>query len=168
MRRLTPALILVVLAAALVLNFWPKLELPGFGLDGGSRLVETKLGLDLVGGLQVEYQALPAGGKSPDAGAMATIKQIVENRVNNQGVTEPVVQTQVTDRIVVDVAACQGCGLCAAECPGGAITLECFTDEQMRAAVDGLLDTIAKTPRNFQHIMLPNRLIERNSVRDLR
>ena len=103
MRRLTPALILTVLAAALVLNFWPKLALPDFGPDGGSRLVETKLGLDLVGGLQVEYQALPAGGKSPDAGAMATIKQIVENRVNNQGVTEPVVQTQGTDRIVVEL-----------------------------------------------------------------
>jgi len=103
MRRMTPALILTVLAAALVLNFWPKLSLPGAGPDGASRLIETKLGLDLVGGLQVEYQALPAGGKSPDAGAMATIKQIVEARVNSQGVTEPVVQTQGSDRIVVEL-----------------------------------------------------------------
>ena len=100
---MTPALILTVLAAALVLNFWPKLSLPGVGPEGASRLVETKLGLDLVGGLQVEYQALPAGGKSPDAGAMATIKQIVEARVNSQGVTEPVVQTQGADRIVVEL-----------------------------------------------------------------
>ena len=103
MRRITPALILAVLAAALVLDFLPNLNLPGLGADGASRLVETKLGLDLVGGLQVEYQALPAGGKSPDAGAMATIKQIVENRVNSQGVTEPVVQTQGSDRIVVEL-----------------------------------------------------------------
>ena len=103
MRRFTPALILTVLAAALFLNFWPSLRLPGLGADSESRLVETKLGLDLVGGLQVEYQALPAGGKSPDAGAMATIKQIVENRVNSQGVTEPVVQTQGSDRIVVEL-----------------------------------------------------------------
>ncbi len=103
MRRITPALILVVIAAALIIDFWPSLKLPGLGADGASRLVETKLGLDLVGGLQVEYQALPAGGKSPDSGSMATIKQIVENRVNSQGVTEPVVQTQGTDRIVVEL-----------------------------------------------------------------
>jgi preprotein translocase subunit SecD len=103
MRKFTPALILVVLGAALVINFWPNLTLPGMGPDGESRVVETKLGLDLVGGLQVEYQALPAGGSSPDAAAMATIKQIVENRVNSTGVVEPVVQTQGTDRIVVEL-----------------------------------------------------------------
>ena len=103
MRRFTPVLILVVLAAALVIDFFPGLKLPGFGADGASRVVETKLGLDLVGGLQVEYQALPAGGKSPDAGSMATIKQIVENRVNSTGVAEPVVQTQGVDRIVVEL-----------------------------------------------------------------
>ena len=103
MRRFTPALILTVLGAALVLNFWPNLTLPGLGSDGESRVVETKLGLDLVGGLQVEYQALPAGGKSPDAAAMGTIKQIVENRINTTGVVEPVIQTQGTDRIVVEL-----------------------------------------------------------------
>ncbi|HSW42412.1 MAG TPA: protein translocase subunit SecD, partial [Patescibacteria group bacterium] len=98
-----PAVILAVLAAALVLNFWPNLTLPGMGPGGEDRVVETKLGLDLVGGLQVEYQALPAGGRSPDAAAMATIRQIVENRVNAQGVAEPVVLTQGTDRIVVEL-----------------------------------------------------------------
>jgi len=103
MRRITPILILAVLAIALVLNFWPNLTLPGFGADGEPRQVETKLGLDLVGGLQVEYQALPVDGKSPDAAAMATIKTIVENRVNTTGVAEPVVQTQGTDRIVVEL-----------------------------------------------------------------
>jgi preprotein translocase subunit SecD len=34
---------------------------------------------------------------------MATIKQIVENRVNSTGVVEPVVQTQGSDRIVVEL-----------------------------------------------------------------
>ena len=103
MRRITPLIILAVLAVALVVNFWPNLTLPGLGPEGGSRVGETKLGLDLVGGLQVEYQALPVGDKSPDAGAMATIKTIVENRINTTGVVEPVVQTQGSDRIVVEL-----------------------------------------------------------------
>lgn len=103
MRRFTPVLILVVFAVALVIDFWPNLTLPGVGPDRESRTIETKLGLDLVGGLQVEYQALPVDGQSPDAGAMSTIKQIVENRINTTGVVEPVVQTQGTDRIVVEL-----------------------------------------------------------------
>ena len=103
MRRITPILILVVLAVALVINFWPNLTLPGIGSNSEPRTVETKLGLDLVGGLQVEYPAMPVNGQAPDAGAMATIKTIVENRVNSTGVAEPVVQTQGTDRIVVEL-----------------------------------------------------------------
>jgi preprotein translocase subunit SecD len=103
MRRITPLIILAVLAVALVVNFWPNLTLPGLGPQGEPRPVETKLGLDLVGGLQVEYQALPVGDKSPDAGAMETIKTIVENRINTTGVVEPVVQTQGSDRIVVEL-----------------------------------------------------------------
>jgi preprotein translocase subunit SecD len=103
MRRFTPLLILGVLAVALVIDFWPNLTVPGAGPDREPRVIETKLGLDLVGGLQVEYQALPVDGKSPDAGAMATIKQIIENRVNTTGVAEPVVQTQGVDRLVVEL-----------------------------------------------------------------
>jgi preprotein translocase subunit SecD len=103
MRRLTPLLILGVLVAAGVANFWPNLSLPGLGPEGQPRPVETKLGLDLVGGLQVEYRALPAGGRSPDAGAMETIRQIVENRVNAMGVAEPIVHTRGADRIVVEL-----------------------------------------------------------------
>ena len=103
MRRFTPFLILGVLVVALIIDFWPNLTLPGVGADSEPRNVETKLGLDLVGGLQVEYRAIPVDGKSPDAGAMETIKQIVENRVNTTGVVEPVVVTQGVDRIVVEL-----------------------------------------------------------------
>jgi heterodisulfide reductase subunit A-like polyferredoxin len=39
---------------------------------------------------------------------------------------------------VIDPAGCQGCGACVAECPGKAITLQHFTDQQIIAKTDAL------------------------------
>ena len=104
MRRTTPIIILVIGVLFLIVDFWPKLTIPNFGdPNGGTRVVDTKLGLDLVGGLEVVYSLQPAGGKEPDAGALATTKTIIENRVNSTGVAEPIVQTEGTDRILVDL-----------------------------------------------------------------
>jgi len=102
MRRTGPILILVIGLLALFVDFFPRLRVP-FGGDGGPRLVETKLGLDLEGGLRVEYQALPVGDRAPDAEALGVIRDIVERRVNQTGVSEPVVTTQGTDRVVVEL-----------------------------------------------------------------
>jgi len=102
MRKTGPILILVIGLLALFVDFYPRLRLPDFG-GGGTRTVETKLGLDLEGGLRVEYQAQPAGGSSPDAAAMNVIRDIIERRVNGSGVAEPVVTTQGTDRVVVEL-----------------------------------------------------------------
>ncbi len=38
----------------------------------------------------------------------------------------------------IEPTACQGCGTCSAQCPAGAISLQSFTDQQIRAAVSGL------------------------------
>jgi protein-export membrane protein SecD len=104
MRRAGPFLILIIGLAALVLDFWPGLRLPSFsGSSTANRVVETKLGLDLEGGVRVEYQALPVHGVAPDADAMNTIKDIIERRVNGIGVSEPQVVTQGTDRVVVEL-----------------------------------------------------------------
>ena len=104
MRRFLPALIIIVLLLALAIDFWPGLKLPVIGDQGGGpRVLETKLGLDLQGGLRVEYQALPVDGKAPDAAAMATIRDIIERRVNSTGVSEPVVAVHGTDRVVVEL-----------------------------------------------------------------
>src|ERR1035437_6712204 len=102
MRRTTPIIIVVLAAFFLIVDFWPKLTIPNFGdPNGGTRVVDTKLGLDLVGGLEVVYSLQPAGGKEPDAGALATTKTIIENRVNSTGVAEPIVQSEGTDRIQI-------------------------------------------------------------------
>jgi heterodisulfide reductase subunit A len=39
---------------------------------------------------------------------------------------------------IIDPAACRGCGACVAECPGKAIALKHFTDEQILAKTDAL------------------------------
>jgi preprotein translocase subunit SecD len=104
MRRAAPYLIVIIGVLALVLDFWPGLKLPAFGdPNGANRVVETKLGLDLQGGFRVEYQALPKDGKVPTAGDLSTIRNIIERRVNSTGVAEPVVQTQGSDRVVVEL-----------------------------------------------------------------
>jgi preprotein translocase subunit SecD len=104
MRKAGPILILLIGILALIIVFFPGLRLPDSqSADGTWRLVETKLGLDLQGGLRVEYQALPVEGKAPTPGDMSVIKDIVERRVNTTGVSEPVVQTQGSDRVVVEL-----------------------------------------------------------------
>jgi len=104
MRKAGPILILLIGVFALILDFMPGLRLPDSqSADGTWRTVETKLGLDLSGGLRVEYQALPVDGKAPTPGDMSVIKDIVERRVNTTGVSEPVVTTQGADRVVVEL-----------------------------------------------------------------
>ncbi|MBA3779572.1 MAG: protein translocase subunit SecD [Chloroflexi bacterium] len=99
MRRLIPFIILGVGLAALAVNLVP-LNRPG--TDPPER-IETRLGLDLQGGLRGEYQAFSSDGRVPSSGDMATIRTIIENRVNATGLAEPIVQTQGNDRIVVEI-----------------------------------------------------------------
>ena len=104
MRRTGPAIIIVIGVLALLIDFFPNLRLPdASAADGQWRLVETKLGLDLEGGLRVEYQALPKDGVSPTPEAMGVIKDIIERRVNTTGVSEPVVVVQGADRVVIEL-----------------------------------------------------------------
>ncbi|MGZ8515137.1 MAG: protein translocase subunit SecD [Candidatus Limnocylindrales bacterium] len=100
MRRAGPILIVVIAILAIVVNF---VALPVPAAGGETRRLETKLGLDLQGGLRVEYRALPVGDKTADAAAMTTIRDIIERRVNSTGVAEPIVVVQGTDRVVVEL-----------------------------------------------------------------
>jgi preprotein translocase subunit SecD len=110
MRRAAPFLIIVIGVLALFFVFWPNVRVPVIGDTTGTaepRKLTWVLGLDLQGGFRVEYQAQPVDGKAPTADDMNTIQQILERRVNSTGVSEPVVQTEGTDRIVVELPGVQ-------------------------------------------------------------
>ncbi len=99
MRRFGPLLILVIGLFALLSDFAPI----SFATSSGDSRPITKLGLDLRGGIRLEYQVLPVNGKAPDSNALSVVRQIITNRVNGSGVTEATVVVQGTDRIVVEV-----------------------------------------------------------------
>ena len=107
MRRFLPVLVIVIAVAALAIDFFTiqrpftdQICAPPTNTQG---CIDTRLGLDLQGGLRGEYQALPTADKPVTADNMNTIKTIIENRINQFGVAEPVVQTQGTDRLVVEI-----------------------------------------------------------------
>ena len=102
-RRTGPILIAVIGLLALVIDFWPNLYLPALTGTEGPRKIETKLGLDLQGGLKVEYRVDPNGDRIPTLADVEVVKEIIARRVNATGVSEPVVVTSGTDRIVVEV-----------------------------------------------------------------
>jgi preprotein translocase subunit SecD len=100
MRRAGPILILVIGVLALLVNF-ARIPIPA--TSGGSTYLETKLGLDLTGGIRLEYQVLPSGDKTPSHDELNVMRQIILNRVDTQGVSEAQVVVQGTDRIVVEM-----------------------------------------------------------------
>ena len=99
MRRTLPILIVLVGLAALAVDFL-QLSRP---LSDPPTRIDTRLGLDLQGGLRGEYRALPTETSPITPDALASIRTIIENRINQYGVAEPIVQTQGSDRIVVEI-----------------------------------------------------------------
>jgi preprotein translocase subunit SecD len=106
MRRAGPILILVIGLLALAVSFLP-LPLPPDATTGAARVLETKLGLDLQGGLRLEYQVLPTADRTPTRDDLAVMQSIIRNRVDKSGVSEPQVVTQGTDRIIVEMPGVQ-------------------------------------------------------------
>lgn len=76
---------------------------PGINFLGISREIKVHEGLDLQGGIQVLLEAKPPAGTTVTADTMAAAKSIVEQRVNGLGVSEPVIQQQGSNRIIVEL-----------------------------------------------------------------
>ena len=102
-----PTLLLVVTAVLVALAVY--IVLPGLPLRFtlGSTTVnqdlEVRQGLDLRGGLQILLEADVPAGTVIDAENMRVAKEIVENRVNALGLTEPLVQVSGDRRILVEL-----------------------------------------------------------------
>ncbi len=63
-----------------------------------------RLGLDLLGGTHLVYQADLSKITGSAGDAMQGVRDVVERRVNLFGVSEPVVQISGSDRLIVDLA----------------------------------------------------------------
>ena len=101
---ITLAFIVVFVTLASYVN-WPNN--PGLSLGiGNSRLVRDlryHLGLDLQGGLHVVLRATPAEDQNITSDHMEATRDIIAERVNALGVSEPIVQLEGTDRIIVEL-----------------------------------------------------------------
>jgi len=69
----------------------------------GGRDIQIRRGLDMQGGLQLLLAADVPAGQEVDPAAVETARQIIENRVNGLGLSEPVVQRQGDRRIIVEL-----------------------------------------------------------------
>jgi preprotein translocase subunit SecD len=76
---------------------------PGIHFLGINRGFSTRLGLDLVGGVQALLEADVPASQTVSSSDMNVAVQIVENRVNGLGVSEAVVQQAGSRRIVVEL-----------------------------------------------------------------
>jgi SecD/SecF fusion protein len=74
------------------------------GIPGSPAHKETKLGLDLQGGLEVVLQAVPPRGHKITGEDLDRSVSIMRNRIDKLGVAEPEIRKQGTDQIVIQLA----------------------------------------------------------------
>ena len=105
-RLISPVLIVVAIGLAFFIYpaAWNKIadriNAPHF-----FKVPAFRLGLDLLGGTHLVYQAdLTQLGGQTSGEAMAGVRDVIERRVNLFGVEEPLVQIEGQDRLVVELA----------------------------------------------------------------
>jgi len=111
LRRYARAMILIlvlVVLSGLAVGF-KTIEVGNFRRGGEDTLLGLTLGLDLQGGSHLVYQAElvedPSGGMTaqPTTDQMASLKSIIERRLNSAGLGEPVVQVLGDDRLLIQI-----------------------------------------------------------------
>lgn len=102
---------LILVIALIAMSIYVVLPVPKpdpiknlvFWQEARSRDLQIKQGLDLKGGLQVLLASDLPGGVVPTEAQMESAKRIIEDRVNGLGVSEPIVQLQADNRILVEL-----------------------------------------------------------------
>ena len=101
-------ILVLVLLSGLAVGF-KTIEVGNFRRGGEDTLLGLTLGLDLQGGSHLVYQAElvedPSGGMTaqPTTDQMASLKSIIERRLNSAGLGEPVVQVLGDDRLLIQI-----------------------------------------------------------------
>lgn len=97
-RRKRLVFIIVLIIFALALSIVLPIDEGILGKKG------IRLGLDLQGGIHMVYQAdLSSVEAGDEDNALEGVMAVLSNRINPMGVTEPVIQKQGSDRIVVEL-----------------------------------------------------------------
>ncbi|MBA2453132.1 MAG: protein translocase subunit SecD [Chloroflexia bacterium] len=103
--KFKPVYTLAIIAILTVMSVW--ITLPTGTLDFGGWKTNNEIyihqGLDLQGGLQVVLEARPPEGQSVDTDALQGTRDTIERRVNELGVSEPLIQTRGDNQIVVEL-----------------------------------------------------------------
>lgn len=96
----------------LVLPYGPNINWGVLGIKPGDgqtesdliKRIDFRLGLDLRGGAELRYHAdLSTIGPAEHRNSMEGIRDVIERRINALGVSEPVIQVQGTDQLVVQL-----------------------------------------------------------------
>lgn len=118
----------------------------GYQIPHFFKVPDFRLGLDLLGGSHLEYQAdLSNIGDQSAADAMAGVRDVVERRVNIFGVAEPLVQIEGKDRLIVELAGISDVNE-AIKLIGETPFLE-FKEERLAAESQAILDAQKKGQR---------------------
>ncbi len=105
-----------------------------------------RLGLDLLGGTHLVYQADLSNIKGQTSSdAMNGVRDVIERRVNLFGVAEPLVQVEGTNRLVVDLAGIKDVNQ-AIQLIGQTPFLE-FKEARPKADTDAILEAQKKNQR---------------------
>ncbi|MEW6181797.1 MAG: protein translocase subunit SecD [Bacillota bacterium] len=93
-----------LILAVVIVAAWFAVKPPVKGVSWLPVTKLVRLGLDLKGGVHVVLQAVDTPEAKATPQAVKEAIAILENRINQFGVTEPVIQQQGTQRVIIELA----------------------------------------------------------------